>query len=81
MLDGIGELAFVVLRVPLEEHNLEVGDVGAVVHRYADDQPFEVEFADVHGNSIAVLTLDDAAVRSPAAGEILHVREMSTAAS
>ena len=75
------ELEMVVLEKPIPPHGLVVGDVGTVVHRYADDHASEVEFVDAHGNTIAVVTLEDAAVRSPAAGEILHVREVSTAAS
>ena len=53
------------------------GDVGTVVHRYADDEASEVEFLDTQGTTIAVLTLEDSAIRPPLAGEILHVRDVS----
>ena len=75
------ELELVVLEKSIGEHGLLIGDVGTVVHRYGDEKASEVEFVDVHGNTIAVLTLEDSAVRSPAAGEILHVRDVSPAAS
>ena len=75
------ELALVVLEKPIAEHGLVVGDVGTVVHKYASDHATEVEFVDANGNTIAVVTLEDSAVRSPAAGEILHVRDVSEAAS
>ena len=50
------------------------------LHRYADDEALEVEFVDTQGTTIAVLTLDDSAVRPPMAGEILHVRDVSPTA-
>ena len=71
------ELGTVVLKKPFPEHGLVAGDVGTIVHRYPDNRASEVEFVDADGNTIAVLTLDDAAVRPPAAGEILHVREVN----
>ena len=81
MEDEVTELDLVVLEEPIVEHGLVAGDVGAVVHRYADDKASEVEFVDIQGTTIAVLTLDDSAVRPPMAGEILHVRDVSPAAS
>ena len=74
------ELDLVVLGEPIVEHRLVAGDVGTVVHRYADGEASEVEFVDTQGTTIAVLTLDAAAVRPPKAGEILHVRDVSAAA-
>ncbi len=70
------ELDLVVLKESIVEHGLAAGDVGTVVHRYADDEASEVEFADTQGTTIAVLTLEDSEVRSPLAGEILHVRDV-----
>ncbi len=75
------ELDLVVLLKPFAEHGLQVGDVGTVVHRYTDAHASETEFVDADGNTIAVITLEDSEVRSPSAGEILHVREVSTASS
>ena len=81
MEDEVTELDLVVLEEHIVEHGLVAGDVGTVVHRYADDGASEVEFVDTQGTTIAVLTLDDSAVRPPMAGEILHVRDVSPTAS
>ncbi len=71
----------VVLKESIIEHGLVAGDVGTVVHRYDDEEASEVEFVDTRGTTIAVLTLEDSDVRSPMAGEILHVRDVSPAVS
>ena len=76
----VHELDLVVLMRPVEEHGLRVGDVGTIVHCYSDDQAYEVEFVDADGKTLAVLTLEHADVRLPVSGEILHVRELSSAA-
>ena len=73
------ELDLVVLKESIIEHGLVAGDVGTVVHRYDDEEASEVEFVDTRGTTIAVLTLEDSAVRPPMAGEILHVRDVSSA--
>ena len=75
------ELDLVVLEEPVVEHGLVAGDVGTVVHRYADDEASEVEFVDTQGTTIAVLTLEDSSIRPPLAGEILHVRGVSPTTS
>ncbi len=75
------ELDLVVLKESILEHGLVTGDVGTVVHRYDDEKASEIEFVDTRGTTIAVLTLEDSAVRAPMAGEILHVRDVSPAIS
>lgn len=60
----IRELDTVTLSHNLEEHGLRQGDVGTVVHCYANHDAFEVEFVTEHGETIAVLTLTQADVRS-----------------
>lgn len=74
------EFDLVVLKESIIEHGLVAGDVGTVVHRYDDEEASEVEFVDTRGTTIAVLTLEDSAVRPPMAGEILHVRDVTPAA-
>lgn len=59
----IQELEPVVLKYDVPEHGLKSGDVGAVVHRYADRQAYEVEFVTAEGKTIAVLTLAEADIR------------------
>jgi hypothetical protein len=53
----IRELDTVVLAKDLKIYSLKRGDVGAVVHCYADGKAFEVEFVTGDGKTIAVLRL------------------------
>lgn len=73
----IRELDLVVLTHDNEEYNLKAGDVGAVVHCYADDIGYEVEFVTAEGKTVAVLTLTATDIRPISHAEILHVREVS----
>lgn len=75
----IRELETVVLRHNVPEHGLKKGDVGAVVHCYADRAAFEVEFVTAEGKTVAVLTLTEADVRPMGRREILHARELASA--
>lgn len=70
----IRELDIVVLTRDVKEYGLKRGDVGAVVHCYADRQTFEVEFVAGEGKTIAVATLRRDDVRLMRQEEILHVR-------
>ena len=72
------DLDVVVLTHDIKEHDLKEGDVGAIVHQH---QPgaFEVEFVTAQGESIAVLTLTDADVRSIEGRKILHIRDLGEA--
>jgi hypothetical protein len=75
----IRELDTVVLSRDLKEHGLTHGDVGAVVHVYADTKAYEVEFVTGEGKTIAVLTLTGSDIRPMQRQEILHVRAYATA--
>ncbi len=77
--ESIQELDTVVLERDLPEHGLRTGDVGAVVHRYADGLAFEVEFVTGGGESVAVATLSSEELRHISAREILHVRGLAPA--
>ena len=72
------ELDTVVLTHDVPEHGLKKGDVGAVVHCYADHTAFEVEFVTAEGKTIAVLTVTEADVRPMGSGEILHARALAS---
>ena len=48
----------IVLTEPVPAEGLEVGDVGTVVHVYADGKAFEVEFTTLDGKTAAVATLE-----------------------
>ena len=73
----IKELDSVVLKHDIEKYGLEKGDVGAVVHCYADGETFEVEFVTAEGRTLAVLTLTLADIRLMDRREILHAREIA----
>jgi hypothetical protein len=75
----IAELDVVVLKKGLPEYGLQKGDVGAVVHRYAEGDAFEVEFVTAEGKTVAVATLSKADIRPFAESEILHARKLSPA--
>ncbi len=75
----IKELETVVLSRDLPEYSLNHGDIGAVVHCYADSKAYEVEFVTGEGQTIAVVTLDAKDIRPMHANEILHVRGMKAA--
>jgi len=67
----------VVLTRPLPDHGLQIGDVGAIVHIYGEQQAFEVEFVSGDGKTVAVVTLKPGDVRRLAESEILHARRIS----
>ena len=69
----------IVLTAPVPSEGLEVGDVGTVVHVYADGKAFEVEFTTLDGNTAAVATVEARAVRPVTSSEITHSRELRPA--
>jgi len=75
------ELDGVVLTCDLTEHDLRRGDIGTIVHRYADGAAYEVEFVTAAGATVAVVTLEAADVRSVGGHEILHVRPLDRTAT
>ena len=62
---------------PIPAECLEVGDVGTVVHVYADGKAFEVEFTTLDGTTAAVATVAVHAVRPVTGREITHSRELT----
>ncbi len=66
----------VVLVTDLPTEGLVPGDVGAVVHQYADTQAYEVEFTTLEGKTAAVVTVAAAHVRPVGQREITHAREL-----
>jgi hypothetical protein len=75
----IKELDTVALTRDVEGRGLKRGDVGAVVHAYADGETFEVEFVTAEGRTVAVLTLNAEEIRPLGERDILHVRELAAA--
>jgi len=75
----VKELETVVLARDLKEYHLKHGDVGAVVHVYADGKTFEVEFVTGEGETVAVATLSASDIRPMRRADILHIRAYATA--
>jgi hypothetical protein len=73
------ELDTVVLVRDLDSYRLKAGDVGAVVHCYADGKTFEVEFVTGEGKTVAVAILSETDIRPMEREEILHVRALVSA--
>ena len=75
----VDELDLVVLTRDIPGEGLRRGDVGTVVHRYAEGRAFEVEFATAAGSTIAVLTLGPDDIRPLGGQDLLHIREYGRA--
>lgn len=75
------ELDSVVLARDLEEHHLERGDVGAIVHIHGEHEAFEVEFVTGAGRTVALATLRPEEIRLLGSSEILHARDVSQQAA
>ena len=73
------DLDRVALTRDIPEHDLVVGDLGAIVHIYADGKAYEVEFVGLAGETIAIVTLPAEAVRAVAKGEIANARMIAAA--
>jgi len=73
------ELESVILERDYDELGLRKGDVGAVVHCYAQGKAYEVEFVTGEGKTVALLTLPEHEIRAIGGSEILQVREFAPA--
>ncbi len=77
MSAALAEFETVVLRRDLPEARLEAGDVGTIVLAHAGGAGFEVEFATLAGETIAVVTVPAEDLRAVAPDEIAHVRRVA----
>ena len=73
----IYELDRVVLTAPVPAASLECGDVGTVVHVYADGKAFEIEFMTLDGQTAPVATVEASSVRPVTGRDITHSREFT----
>jgi hypothetical protein len=76
---SIAEHSVIVLTRDLPELALRAGDVGAVVHVYADGKGYEIEFVTGSGQTLAVETLEAKDIRPLGDREILHTRSVTAA--
>lgn len=73
----IDELDLIVLKRDLPDAGLAAGDVGTVVLMHRQGGGYEVEFATLSGDTVAVVTLDASDVRPVEAREIVHARAVN----
>jgi hypothetical protein len=69
----------IVLLARIPQEGLEPGDVGTVVHVYADGKAYEVEFVALDGHTRTVATLEANEVRAVTGQDMTHAREIQTA--
>src|SRR5512135_3127454 len=65
----------VVLTESVPAEGLEPGDVGTVVHVYADGKAYEVEFVALDGHTRAVATLEVRQIRPVSRDDMTHARD------
>lgn len=70
------ELDVVTLTRNIPEHGLSKGSQGAVVHCYKDEQAFEVEFVAESGETLALLTLEEADIQSAKDADQVEILEI-----
>ena len=73
----IREHDLVVLMTDIPDESLKQGDVGTVVLVHEADAGFEVEFATLAGETLAVVTVPANSVRPVGDKEIAHVRRVA----
>ena len=71
------ELDRVVLTADVLSEGFVSGDVGTVVHVYADGETFEIEFMTLDGQTALVATVEASSVRPVTGRDITHSREFT----
>ena len=78
---AFGLYSDVILTRDLSEHGLRAGDVGTVVERHVvpgvSEEGYSVEFFDMTGNTVAVVTLPANALRVPTPADRPAVRALA----
>ncbi len=69
----------VVLNKDLPDEGFCAGDMGCIVYTHAQERAFEVEFFNLIGDTLVVVTLEANEIRPARSNEIAHVREMASA--
>jgi hypothetical protein len=64
----------IALKTDLPAQKLKAGDIGTVIHVHKRGAAFEVEFLTLHGETVAVTTLEAFQVRPIQKKEIAHAR-------
>ncbi|GAB1420422.1 DUF4926 domain-containing protein [Anaerolineales bacterium] len=64
------ELERVALTEDLPEHGLKTGDIGMIVHVYAEQKGYEVEFVTLNGELVALVSVYPSQIRQLEKDEI-----------
>jgi hypothetical protein len=75
----IAELERVILTEDLPEYGLKAGDIGTVVLIHREGEGYEVEFAALDGETLAVTSVLASQVRPALRHEIPHARMLEPA--
>ncbi len=73
------ELERVALTEDLPEHGLKIGDIGMILHIYADHKGYEVEFVTLSSELIALVSVYPSQIRQLEHDEIASARRVKTA--
>ena len=73
------ELERVALTEDLPQHGLKIGDIGMILHIYADHKGYEVEFVTLSGELIALVSVHPSQIRQLEQDEIASARRVKTA--
>ena len=73
------ELERVALTEDLPEHGLKIGDIGMILHIYADHKGYEVEFVTLNGELLPLVSVYPAQIRQLEQDEIASARRVKTA--
>ncbi len=72
----IEEHGRIVLTSDLPQEGLKAGDVGTVVHVYANGEAFEIEFLTLDGKTAAVATVTASQLRPVTERDLTHARPL-----
>ena len=69
----------IVLTTAIPEKRLEPGDVGTIVHVYAQAAAYVVEFLSLDGNTVATATVQPSQARAVTSQDVSHARPIQLA--
>jgi hypothetical protein len=67
----------IVLTEDIPDERLQAGDVGTVVHVHREAAAYEVEFATLTGDTVAVVTVLPSQLRPVGRQDLTHVRQLA----
>ena len=73
------ELERIALTEAIPEHNLEVGDIGMIVHVYGERKGYEVEFVTLSGELVALISVYPEQIRQLESNEVASARQVKSA--